>query len=373
MERNTTEAASNAPRKIIHSDCDCFYAAIETRDSPSLRGKPIAVGGRPDQRGVVASCNYEARALGIHSAMPMANAMRRCPDLIVIRPAMEKYRLASRLILAIYRMYSDLVEPLSLDEAFIDVSQSPHCKGSATLIAREIKARVRREVGIAVSTGVAGNKFLAKIASAWQKPDGLFVIEPHDVDRFVAVLPVEKLYGVGAVTAAKLRNHGLSTCADIRARSRLELRSLVGMLGDRLYELSRGIDLRAVTPTRPRKSLSVEETYVRDLKDLATCRSELEILVGRLAEAARKLESNETIERVFVKIRFDDFRRTSVERSGHEIDAKHFLDLLEEGFARIGRPVRLLGVGARITEAHPENQFLLFEPDPTAPISVDPG
>ncbi|MGA2552522.1 MAG: DNA polymerase IV [Burkholderiaceae bacterium] len=348
-------------RKIIHSDCDCFYAAIETRDQPMLRGKPVAVGGRPDQRGVVASCNYEARATGVRSAMPMSQALRRCPDLVIIRPAMEKYRMAAREIFAIYRSYTELVEPLSLDEAFLDVTGAAHCRGSATLMAREIKERVRAHVGITVSAGVAPNKFLAKIASAWQKPDGLFVIEPEAVAEFVAGLPVEKLFGVGAVTAAKLRAHGLVDCGDVRRRSRLELRALVGILGDRLFELAQGIDPRAVSPSRERKSLSVEETYVHDLLDLAACETELCELVARLQSAAQKLEPSEAIDRIFVKIRFDDFRKTTVERTATELDFSRFSELLATGFARVKRPVRLLGVGARITPASSARQIPLFE------------
>ncbi len=352
---------SSKPRKIIHSDCDCFYAAIEARDEPRLLGRPIAVGGRPDQRGVVASCNYEARAFGVHSAMPMAQALRRCPDLTVLRPAMEKYVTASKRILAIYRSYTDRCEPLSLDEAFLDVTDARHCRGSATLMAREIKERVRSEVGITVSTGIAPNKFLAKIASAWQKPDGLTVIEPASVDAFVAHLPVDKLFGVGAVTAAKLRAHGVLTCSDVRLRSRLELRALVGSLGDRLGDLARGLDDRPVLSSRPRKSLSVEETYVRDLDDLGSCRIELGALVQRLIGAAQKLGPHEAIERIFVKIRFDDFKKTTVERASKTLDPELFVALLGEGVARGARPVRLLGVGARITLATRAGQLALFD------------
>jgi len=357
-------------RKIIHCDCDCFYAAIEMRDDPSLRGKPLAVGGTPEQRGVVATCNYEARKFGVHSAMPTVQALRRCPDLVVIRPAMEKYRVASRRILSIYRDYTDLVEPLSLDEAYLDVTHSNAHDSSATRIAKDIKARVYEDVGIRVSAGVAPNKFLAKIASDWNKPDGLLVILPEAVSGFVAALPVEKLFGVGTVTAARLRRAGLKTCADVAARSRLELRTLFGVLGDRLFELSCGIDRREVTPVLERKSLSVEETYVRDLANLAACKSELLALVARLGHQARKLGEDEAIERIFVKIRFDNFRKTTVERHATELDAARFVQLLEEGFARAQRPVRLLGVGARIAPNRLRGQMALFSdgPDGASPI-----
>ena len=195
-------------RKIIHCDCDCFYAAIEMRDDPALVGRPLAVGGKPDSRGVVATCNYEARAFGVRSAMPTSRALRLCPELILVPPDFERYRAASRQILAIYRDYTALVEPLSLDEAYLDVSGVDRCRGSATLMAEEIRARIRAEVGITASAGIAPNKFLAKIASDWNKPDGQFVIRPDDVDAFVLELPVSKLFGVGKVTAAKLEQLG---------------------------------------------------------------------------------------------------------------------------------------------------------------------
>lgn len=350
-----------AARKIIHCDCDCFYAAIEERDDPALVERPVAVGGHPEQRGVVATCNYAARRFGIHSAMAMAQAVRRCPGLVIIRPQMAKYRAASRQILSIYRDFTDLVEPLSLDEAYLDVSGSEIAAGSATRIAQSIKARVRAEVGITVSAGVAPNKFLAKIASDWNKPDGLYVIKPEQVDAFVAALPIEKIFGVGAVTAAKLHAHGMATCADVRARSRLELRSLFGVLGDRLHDLALGIDRRLVTPVRERKSLSVEETYARDLGDLNQCKSELAVLVARLMDEARNLADDELILAIFVKIRFDDFRKTTVERSATGLDPVRFEQLLDRGWERAQRPVRLLGVGARIGPNSTRDQLPLFD------------
>lgn len=360
-------------RKIIHSDCDCFYAAIEERDAPALRGRPVAVGGRPHERGVVASCNYPARAAGVRSAMPMSRALRLCPDLEIVRPRMEKYRQASRQILAIYRALTPLVEPLSLDEAYLDVTAVDRYAGSATRMAQALKAQVRAEVGITVSAGVAPNKFLAKVASAWQKPDGLTVIPPAEVDSFLVQLPVEKLYGVGSVTAARLKDHGLSTCGDIRARSRLELRALCGSLGDRLYDLARGVDPRPVEPVQERKSLSIEETYVHDLATLSACQAELELLVGRLVEAADRLKPDEAIEGIYIKIRFDDFRRTTAEKRAQSLDPDQFQALLAVGHARVGRPVRLLGAGARIGKKPPEQLGLFGEAYGEAYGEADPA
>jgi DNA polymerase-4 len=337
-------------RKIIHCDCDCFYAAVEMRDDPSLRGRPLAVGGRADQRGVVATCNYEARKFGVRSAMATAQAIKRCPDLLVMPPAMEKYRAASKQILAIYRDYTDLVEPLSLDEAYLDVTGATHFKGSATLIAQEIRQRIAATVGITASAGVAPNKFLAKIASDWNKPDGLFVIRPHEVDAFVAPLPVEKLFGVGKVTAARLKNLGAHTCADLQQWSLHELQHHFGKFGRRMHDLCRGIDHRAVDAEQERKSVSVEETYVNDLPDLAACMEQLPVLIESLAGRVRRVGAEPHVRKLFIKIRFSDFQRTTAECTGTALDAAVFARLLDTGFRRGRKPVRLLGVGVGVQE-----------------------
>ena len=356
-------------RKIIHCDCDCFYAAVETRDDPSLRGRPVAVGGHADQRGVVATCNYEARAFGVRSAMATGQALQRCPGLIVIRPAMEKYRIASRQILAIYGYYTERVEPLSLDEAYLDVSDAPHCHGSATLMAQEIRTRIAETVGITASAGIAPNKFIAKIASDWNKPNGQHVVLPHEVDAFVAALPVKKIHGVGQVTAAKLNRLGASTCADLRAWSLPELQHHFGKFGSRLHELVRGIDLREVCPDRERKSISVEETYNVDLPDLAACRAPFADLIADLETRVARNDAAPSIRKLTVKIRFADFRQTSVECLASSIDAALLGGLLETGFARGAQPVRLLGAGVRLVEDSPALQLGLFAASAGSPLA----
>lgn len=335
------------------------------RDDPALRGRPLAVGGRPGQRGVVATCNYEARHFGVRSAMPMSQALQRCPDLIVLPPAMDKYRAASKQILAIYRDYTDLVEPLSLDEAYLDVSDSPHCKGSATLIAQEIRARIAQTVGITASAGIAPNKFLAKIASDWHKPNGQFVIRPQDVDAFVAALPVDKLFGVGKVTAMKLKKLGAFTCADLRKWSIPELQHHFGKFGGNLYGLCRGIDRRQVSASQERKSVSVEETYVTDLPDLAACLRELAPLIDNLHKRVLRAKAERQIRKLFVKIRFDDFRRTTAECVSTTLDTDLCRRLLETAHRRGQRPVRLLGVGVRVEEDDGINQLGLFGEETT--------
>ena len=350
-----------AARKIIHCDCDCFYAAVEMRDNPALRDVPLAVGGRHDQRGVVATANYEARRYGIHSAMATAQAMKLCPDLVVIRPNMEKYRIASRQILAIYSDYTDLVEPLSLDEAYLDVSESPHCKGSATLIAQEIRRRIFATVGITASAGVAPNKFVAKVASDWNKPDGLCLVRPDEVDAFVAALAVKKLHGVGKVTAAKLNKMGVETCADLREWALADLEHHFGRFGARLHDLCRGIDERAVSSERERKSVSVEETYNTDLPDLASCLALIPELFDSLNARIERAGAARFINKLAVKIKFADFQQTTVECVGSAPRIALYEKLMETGFARRSLPVRLLGLGVRLGEAENLEQLSLFE------------
>lgn len=338
-------------RKIIHCDCDCFFAAVEMRDDPALEGLPVAVGGS-ERRGVVAACNYLAREFGIHSAMPMAKARRLCPNLIVVPPSFEKYRNVSQQIRKVFLSYTNLVEPLSLDEAFLDVSASHECAGSATLIARQIKTRIHQQVGITVSAGVAPNKFLAKIASDWDKPDGLFVITPDQVDEFVRALAVGKIFGVGQATEKKLHALGVETCADLRGLALPVLIERFGRMGKRLYDLCRGIDHRAVKPDRRRKSLSVEHTYAGDLLSLADCLDELNTLYDKFVTRLSRVDSSYRIDRQFMKLRFSDFTTTTIERrfaDGPVLES--YQKLCGEAWERGGRPVRLMGLGVRLSDA----------------------
>lgn len=351
MEREPVSfSEQNQPRqrKIIHCDCDCFYASIEMRDNPALRGKPIAVGGSPERRGVVATCNYEAREFGIHSAMASATARRLCPDLIIIRTDMDKYRLASSQIHEIFQRYTDLIEPLSLDEAFLDVSDCDEFRGSATRIAEAIRNEVREVVGITISAGIAPNKFLAKIASDWNKPDGQFAVLPNDVDDFVAKLAVKKLHGVGKVTAAKMLRLNLRTCKDLENFGADALTEHFGSFGERLFELSRGIDNRPVSTDRIRKSVSVENTFDTDLPDLGSSLEAMLGLLPKLELRLKRLDNHYSIKKQFVKLKFHDFVTTTVEMLSEDTNPENYRTLCEQGFARGERAVRLIGVGVRV-------------------------
>ncbi len=357
-------------RKVIHCDADCFFAAIEMRDDPSLCGRPIAVGGAADRRGVISTCNYEARAYGVHSAMATATARRLCPDLLVIPHRMDKYKEAAQQIREIFYDYSDLVEPLSLDEAFIDVSATKSCRGSATLMAEEIRQRVADRVGITVSAGVAPNKFLAKIASDWNKPNGLCVIPPTQVDEFVQQLPVKLLFGVGRVTAEKLHRMNIHTCGDLRAYTIYQLSERFGSFGPRLHELSYGIDQRPVKTSHRRKSLSVEHTYASDLPSVQDCLAQLPALLGKLNQRLSLLDSKPgsagyQVRKQFVKVKFNDFQSTTMECVAMGIPRMAvFRDLCQQAFQRgAGKPVRLLGLGVRFRDTGLDGavQLSLFE------------
>jgi len=354
-------------RKIIHIDADCFYAAIEMRDNPELRGIPMAVGGSAERRGVLTTCNYDARAFGVRSAMPTAHALRLCPQLTVVPPQMNKYRDASRVMRGIFADFTDMIEPLSLDEAYLDVSEVSDEKLTATRIAKLIRERVREELEITVSAGVSVNKFIAKVASDWQKPDGLTVVPPDEVDAFVAALPVKKIPGVGSVTSEKMHRYGLRTCADIRAWSLHDLRRRFGKFGVVLHERARGRDERPVQASRLRKSISVERTFAEDVSGPAEWAPIIEQLYTNLMERIESAKAWNGITKAFIKLKFNDFTTTTVERVGTKAIESDFQQLLLEGWERRSQPVRLIGLGVRLMEeGESASERLPFADSPAA-------
>ena len=335
-------------RKIIHIDCDCFYAAVEMRDRPELRAVPLAVGGSAERRGVIATCNYLARQFGIHSAMSTYRAQQRCRQLVVVPPDFARYKAASQAMRAIFTDYTDQIEPLSLDEAYLDVSGQPHCAGSASRMAEQIRARIERDIGITASAGIAPNKLLAKIASDWRKPNGQFVIRPQDIAEFMPQLPARKLWGIGKVTADKLALRGIHTCADIQAWSLEQLISEFGRLGHLLHEQAQGVDHRPVAPHESRKSLSVENTFAHDLST-AACQQALAELFSDWQIRMQRL-ADERIHKAFIKIKFADFTQTTVECICNSPQLNTYIQLLEQGLKRSPQAVRLLGLGVRFDE-----------------------
>jgi len=333
-------------RRIIHVDMDAFYASVEQRDDLALAGKPVAVGGRPDRRGVVAAASYEARAFGVRSAMAMSQAVRLCPSLVIVPPDFARYQAVSSAVFSLFREVTPLVEPLSLDEAYLDVTENAWGESIATRVARRLKECIRDETQLTASAGVAPNKFLAKIASGWKKPDGLTVISPDRVEPFLRQLPVDALWGVGPVTARKLRARGIERLVDIRSAEPDVLRTGVGNLAEWLRQLADGIDDRPVTPNRETKSSGSEHTYPQDLTDLTMIREEI---AGMAADAATWLVRRELLARtVTIKVRYGDFttitrsHTSAPTRDGRPI-GERAVQLLEKTEAG-RRPIRLLGV-----------------------------
>ena len=333
-------------RKIIHIDMDAFYASVEQRDNPDLKGKPVAVGG--GHRGVVAAASYEARKFGVRSAMPSVTAKRRCPDLIFVKPRFDVYRAVSQQIRAIFADYTDLIEPLALDEAYLDVTEDRRGLGSAKAIAEEIRARIKAETGLTASAGVSYCKFIAKLASDQNKPDGLCVIPPGKGPAFVATLPVKRFHGVGPVTAAKMERLGISTGADLARWPIEQLEAHFGSSGRWYWRIARGIDEREVKPDRPYKSVSAERTFEVDYVDVDDLRRELARVAGY---AWQRIERAEVQGRtVTLKVKFGDFSLITRSKTfpssitdiaTFETAGQSLLD----GLMPVSKGIRLLGLG----------------------------
>jgi len=333
-------------RKIIHVDMDAFYAAVEQRDDPALRGQPVAVGG--GHRGVVAAASYEARRFGIRSAMPSVTARRRCPELIFVKPRFDVYRSVSHQIRAIFADYTDLIEPLSLDEAYLDVTEDRLRLGSARAIAEDIRRRIREETGLTASAGVSYCKFIAKLASDQNKPDGLCVIPPSQGAAFVATLPVARFHGVGPVTARKMERLGIFTGADLRQWTLAQLEGQFGSSGRWYWQIAQGIDEREIRPDRPYKSVSAERTFDRDLADPEALAGELRRIAGYAWDRVERAQvSGRT---VTLKVKFADFTLITRSRSfaepvrGLEAFERAGLGLLA-ALHPVPKGVRLLGLG----------------------------
>jgi DNA polymerase-4 len=339
------------PRKIIHVDMDAFFASVEQRDNPELRGRPVAVGG--GHRGVVAAASYEARVFGVRSAMPSVTARRRCPELVFVKPRFDAYRTVSEQVRAIFAEFTDLIEPLSLDEAYLDVSEDRLGLGSGRAIAEAIRARIRAETGLTASAGVSYCKFIAKLASDHNKPDGITVIPPARGAAFVAALPVARFHGVGPKTAAKMERLGIRTGADLAAWSRNELEAHFGSSGDWYWKIARGIDERPVRESRVRKSVSAERTFDSDLTDPVELAGELERVAGL---AWQRIERAGAVGRaVTLKVKLADFTvitrsRTLARMVTDEADFNAVGQALLAGAMPLPKGVRLLGLGLHALE-----------------------
>lgn len=348
-------------KKIIHIDMDCFYAAVEMREDPSLQHVPIAVGGKAEQRGVISTANYLARQFGVRSAMPTAQAFKLCPHLKLIPGRMPFYKEISSEIRKIFQRYTQLIEPLSLDEAYLDVTECTLFQGSATLIAQDIRQTIYKELKLTASAGVAPVKFLAKIASDMNKPNGQYVIPPEDVAEFVANLPLKKIPGVGKVTEKRLAELGLYTCKDVQHYDLSKLLNEFGKLGRILSERCHGIDPRDVNSDRQRKSVGVEITLSKDIDQWEACLDILDKLYPELERRLAQVRPDLRIARQGVKFKFSDFRLTTQEHVWHQLDKSDLFHVAKQLWQerREERGVRLIGLHVTLIDPQIERQLPL--------------
>ncbi|MDN4502581.1 DNA polymerase IV [Alteromonadaceae bacterium BrNp21-10] len=332
-------------RKIIHVDMDCYFAAVEMRDNPAYRNVPMAIGGATDRRGVIATSNYIAREFGVRSAMPTSIALQKCPQLVLVPGRMEVYASISKQIRDIFQRYTDIIEPLSLDEAYLDVSDCLLFGGSATLIAQHICQSIYQETGLTASAGVAPCKFVAKIASDENKPNGICVVTPEEVDTFVRQLPLGKIPGVGKVTLEKLNRLGLYYCEDVRRYPFDKLLKAFGKFGPILWQRSQGIDDRQLNTERQRKSVGVETTLATDITSFEQCWQCIQTLIPKLEKRLQKVSPTFATQTQGVKLKFADFQLTTVELKRNQFDKRFFRSLLTEALTRQQqRGIRLVGV-----------------------------
>lgn len=355
-------AGEEKVRKIIHVDMDCFYAAVEMRDNPSYRNRPLAVGGHEKQRGVLSTCNYEARKFGIRSAMPTGKALQLCPNLLVVPGRMSVYVEISKKIREIFSRYTSIIEPLSLDEAFLDVTDSKQCHGSATLIAEAIRHDIWNELNLTASAGIAPIKFLAKVASDMNKPNGQFVIPPQDVQAVIDELPLEKIPGVGKVSIEKLHQAGFFTCKDIKDSDYRDLLLRFGRQGASLWKRSHGVDDREVIIERERKSVGVERTFTQNISTYEECWQVIEDkLFPELETRLEKASPSKAIIKQGIKLKFADFQQTTIEHIHASLDREHFKELLSEILKRQqGREIRLLGLSVMLQPKDQMRQLSFF-------------
>ncbi|EMH4164302.1 DNA polymerase IV [Pluralibacter gergoviae] len=349
-------------RKIIHVDMDCFFAAVEMRDNPALRDIPLAIGGSRERRGVISTANYPARKFGVRSAMPTATALKLCPHLTLLPGRFEAYKEASSHIREIFSRYTSRIEPLSLDEAYLDVTDSEHCHGSATLIAREIRQTISDELHLTASAGIAPIKFAAKIASDLNKPNGQYVITPETLPDFIKTLPLAKIPGVGKVSAAKLESMGLRTCEDVQNSDLAMLLRRFGKFGRVLWERSNGIDDREINSERLRKSVGVERTLAEDIHDWEACETIIiEQLYPELERRLCQVKPDLLIARQGVKLKFNDFQLTTQEHVWPKLNRDDLIATARKTWdeRRAGRGVRLVGLHVTLLDPQIERQLLL--------------
>jgi len=353
-------------RKIIHLDMDAFFAAVEQRDSPELKNKPVIVGGLPGSRGVVAASSYEARKFGIYSAMPCSRAYQLCPHAIFVRPRFSAYKQVSAELHKIFNEYTDIIEPLSLDEAYLDVTHVDLCHHSASLMAKEIRSKIFKELKLTASAGISYNKFLAKLGSDQNKPNGQFVIKPGEAEPYLHDLPIARFYGVGKVTEAKMKSFNIHTGGDLRKKSLLQLQKIVGNSAEYYYDIARGIDHRPVSNQRIRKSLGSETTFHNDISDINEMQQQLFTLLNEVLESLLQRELLACT--ITLKVKYADFTQVTRSYTDHNIisireKAEALIPALLDKTEVRKKSVRLLGISFSNllnTKDHTNRQLPLF-------------
>ena len=350
-------------RKIIHIDMDSFFASIEIRDNPNLQNKPVAVGGKASERGVLTTCNYVARKYGLHSAMSSKTAIQLCKDLIILPVDITKYRKISKEIFKIFKCYSRKIEPVSIDEAFLDVSESGYCQGDPEEMAKQIRSCIKADFGITASAGISSNKLIAKICSDWRKPDNQFSICDDEIQNFIKTVSLKSIPGIGRVNFKKCKTLNMTSCSDMQKVSKDELIKIFGSYGYTLFNLVRGIDNREIETNRTRKSISVEDTFLHDLNDTALCIQQLSILYTKLIERCKSSNVNTNdVREIFLKIKFNDFEIITRQRKSLKIELNEFKNLFDSNMVKIVKPIRLLGIGFRLNDKKEESsQYDIFD------------
>ena len=339
---------------------DSFFASIEIRDNPNLQNKPVAVGGKANERGVLTTCNYLARKYGLHSAMSSKTATQLCKELIILPVDITKYRKISK---EIFKCYSRKIEPVSIDEAFLDVSESGYCQGDPEEMAKQIRSCIKADFGITASAGISSNKLIAKICSDWKKPDNQFSICDDEIQNFIKTVSLKSIPGIGKVNFKKCKTLNMTSCSDMQKISKDELIRIFGSYGYTLFNLVRGIDNREIETNRTRKSISVEDTFLHDLNDTTLCVQQLSILYTKLIERCKSSNVNTNdVREIFLKIKFNDFETITRQKKSLKIELNEFKNLFDSNIVKIVKPIRLLGIGFRLNDKKEEpSQYDIFD------------
>ncbi len=350
-------------RKIIHVDMDSFFASVEIRDNPSLINKPVAVGGKPNQRGVLTTCNYIARRFGLHSAMPSRRALELCKDLIILPVNINKYKNESKDIFKVFKCYSKKIEPVSIDEAYIDVTDSDYCNGNPEVMAYQIRSCIYKDFKLTASAGISCNKLIAKICSDWKKPNNQYCINDNEIANFIMNVRLNNIPGIGKVNFKKCQMLQMEYCKDMYSKSKEELIKIFGSYGNSLHNLIRGIDKRDVEVNKIRKSVSVEDTFLSDIKNVESCEYKIILLYKKLMDRCKVLNiSKESVKEIFIKIKFNNFETITRQSKCDYLRIDEYINLLKFNIKKVIKPIRLLGIGFTLKQNTPDSpQYDIFD------------